>query len=233
VKVLVIDVGGTHVKLLASGHSKPRRFDSGKDFTPRELVIRVKEQTADWEYDAVSLGYPGSVNANGPWKDAGNLGLGWVGFDYERLLGRPVRVINDAAMQALGAYRRGRMLFLGLGTGLGTAFVTDRVVVPLELGVLPLRSRRMISHRLGKDALRRDGKRAWHAALTATAKILRDAFEADEIVVGGGNAEQVDPLPPHVRRGGNRDAFAGGFRLWEEPVELHRPGPHFVWRVIG
>lgn len=230
--VLVIDVGGSHVKLLATGQAGPRRFDSGTHLTPEALVERVKGLTADWRYDVVSLGYPGTVDPDGPTDEPGNLADGWVGFDFGAAFGRPVRVVNDAAMQALGAYDGGRMLFLGLGTGLGSALVADRVVIPLELGCLPYTDGETIADRLGKKGLKRHGADAWLRTVGEVVKALRRAFQADYVVLGGGNAEKVDPLPEGARRGGNEDAFAGGFRLWEERVEPHDNEPSDAWRVV-
>jgi polyphosphate glucokinase len=232
-RVLVIDVGGSHVKLLATGATEPRRFDSGEHLTPERLVSQVRELAEDWDYDAVSLGYPGEAGPEGPISEPGNLGPGWVGYDFGAAFGHPVRVINDAAMQALGAYSRGRMLFLGLGTGLGSALVAERVVIPLELGCLPFGSDETLFDRLGKAGREKHGTAAWSNAVAETAAVLRKAFVVDEVVLGGGHAEEVDPLPDHVRRGGNEDAFAGGFRLWERTVEPYDRHPPHVWRVLS
>lgn len=231
--LLVIDIGGSHVKLMASGVREPRRFDSGPHFTPTQLIERVREQTGDWAYEAISIGFPGAVNADGPAAEPGNLGAGWVGFDFEKAFGKPVRLVNDAALQALGAYDGGRMLFLGLGTGVASALVVDRIVVPLELGCLPFDSSSTLAERLGKEALERGGKSAWLAAVRAALRFLSESFAANYVVLGGGNAELVDPLPPNVRRGGNDDAFTGGFRLWEEPVDLHAEDSTPIWRVMA
>ncbi len=228
--VLVIDIGGTGVKMLATGHTKRRRFDSGEHLTPAHLLDGVREHTKDWEFDAVSVGYPGRVGPGGPLDEPGNLSAGWVGFDYEAAFGKPVRFLNDAAMQALGAYTGGRMLFLGLGTGLGSALVADKVVVPLELGRLSFGGE-PLGDRLGKKGFERD-KRQWVADVTVIGEELRDALEADGIVFGGGNAKELDPLPEKSRRGGNEDAFAGGFKLWAESVIAHGPPPR-AWRVVG
>jgi polyphosphate glucokinase len=232
VNVLVIDVGGSHVKLLATGQPAARRFDSGRHFTPVALVEEVRKRVLDWPYDAVSLGYPGAVGPSGPEAEPGNLGPGWVGFDFAAALDRPVRVVNDAAMQALGAYTGGRMLFLGLGTGLGSALVTDRVVVPLELGNLPFGRRESMADRLGKRGLKRHGEEQWQQSVAEAVGRLRAAFGADYVVLGGGNAKRVRPLPAHTRRGGNEDAFTGGFRLWEEEVDPHSCPVAAAWRVV-
>ena len=230
--VLVVDIGGSHVKMLASGHHEPRRFDSGADLTPATLVERVVNATSDWSYDVLSLGFPGHVDANGPRAEPGNLGEGWVRFDFAKAFGKPVRVLNDAAMQALGGYDGGRMLFVGLGTGVGSALVTEHVVVPLELGCLPYDTNDTLFDRLGAAGLETHGHAAWLAAVTQVTTMLRDAFAADYILIGGGNAPRVDPLPRGMRRGGNEDAFTGGFRLWEEIVEPHDRRSDSVWRVV-
>jgi polyphosphate glucokinase len=230
--VLVIDVGGSHIKLMATGASEPIRFDSGPGLTPDRLVARVREATRDWRYDVISLGIPAAVDARGARKEPGNLGDGWVGFAFDDAFGKPVRIVNDAVMQALGGYDGGRMLFLGLGTGLGSALVTEHVVVPLELGGLPYGDGEILADRLGRKGLETHGESAWQHALTVITSALRDAFSADYVVLGGGNAERVDPLPPCTRRGSNDDAFTGGFRLWEETVEPHDQQPARVWRVV-
>jgi polyphosphate glucokinase len=230
--VLVVDIGGSHVKLMASGQTESRRFDSGEELTPRGLVEGARARARGWDYDVVALGYPGVVGPDGPVAEPGNLGPGWVGFDFAAAFGRPVRVANDAAMQALGGYDGGRMLFLGLGTGLGSALVADRVVVPLELGGLPIGPDEILSDRLGKRGLDRLGEAAWKEAVWQTALGLRGAFAADVVLIGGGNAERLDALPEGVRRGGNDDAFRGGFRLWEEYVAPHDPGTDYTWRIV-
>jgi polyphosphate glucokinase len=229
--VLVVDVGGTQVKMLANGAAEPRGFDSTVDLTPAKMIERVRELTADWSYDLVSMGYPGEVAGDGPVAEPRSLGPGWVGFDFEEALGKPVRLVNDAVMQAVGGYDGGRMLFIGLGTGLGSALVIERVVVPLELGRLPYLDGTMVEH-LGRAALEAHGERAWQAAVRDITRRLRSAFSADYVLLGGGNAKLVAPLPPHARRGGNEDAFKGGFRLWEEMIEPHDRKPARVWRVL-
>lgn len=230
--VLVVDVGGSHVKMRVSGVPEPRRFESSAELTPATLVSQVCERTADWRFDVMSLGLPGAVNADGPTAEPGNLGTGWIGFDFQKAFGRPVRVVNDAVMQALGAYDGGRMLFLGLGTGVGSALITEHVVVPLELGDLPLGTAGTLFEQLGRDGLKANGKKQWRRQVNAAVTILRGAFLADYVVLGGGNAKHVHPLPEGTRRGGNEDAFTGGFRLWEEVVEPHDRPPPTVWRVV-
>jgi hypothetical protein len=230
--VLVVDIGGSKVKMLASGAHEPRKFASDERLTPEVLVERVRAEAADWKYDVISLGFPGAVDANGPRAEPGNLGRGWVRFDFSKAFGKPVRVLNDAAMQALGGYDGGRMLFIGLGTGVGSALVTEHVVVPLELGCLPYCPSDTLFDRLGSAGLEAHGEQAWLASMTQVTTMLRDAFAADYVLIGGGNAKLVQPLPPGTRCGGNEDAFTGGFRLWEEIVEPHDRSASSVWRVV-
>jgi len=229
--VLVVDIGGSRVKLKVSNGNEVRRFESGPDLTPQTTVARVQELTADWRFDAISIGYPGTVNANGPSAEPGNLGCGWVEFDFEAALGKPVRVVNDAVLQALGGYEGGRMLFLGLGTGVGSALVTEHVVVPLELGCLTWKDATVWDW-LGRDALKAHGVDEWSRDVAGVTAMLREACVADYVLLGGGNAHKVKPLPDGTRLGGNEHAFDGGYRLWEEMVEPHdRPSPP-VWRVV-
>ncbi|WP_341677068.1 hypothetical protein [Niveibacterium sp. SC-1] len=230
--VLVIDIGGTTVKLWASSAKVPVSFDSGSALTPQRLVEQVLAEAAQWHYEVISLGYPGEVSAEGPHSEAGNLGPGWLDFDFEEAFGHPVRVANDAVLQALGAYAGGKMLFLGLGTGLGSALVAERVVLPMELGCLPYGPEEMLSDRLGLRGLDKYGEPAWQALVGETVERLRHAFAADYVVLGGGNAQRVEPLPWGVRRGGNDDAFSGGVRLWDELVEPHDQAPSHAWRVL-
>ena len=234
VKVLVIDIGGTHLKALATGQTESRRIPSGKKLKPDPMVEKVLELTKDWEYEAVSLGYPGLVGPDGPREEPANLGTGWVGFDFATAFGRPVKVINDAAMQALGSYDGGRMLFLGLGTSLGSTLVTGKVIVPLELGQLPYGADGSVGDYLSRESLRRRGKEKWLRAVRDLVPVLKEAFTADYVVLGGGNAEKVKPLPEGVRRGGNENAFTGGFRLWETAVAPldHAPSAYEVWKVV-
>ena len=215
-KVLVVDVGGTHVKVLATGQSEERKVESGPTMKPAEMVAAVKGMTADWEYDVVSLGYPGLVVHDAPFKEPVNLGPGWVGFDYAAAFGRPVKILNDAAMQALGGYDGGRMLFLGLGTGLGSAMVVNGAVAPMELAHLPYKKNRDYENYVGLVGLKRLGKKKWRRVVALVIAELSAALEPDYVVLGGGNAKFVRELPPNVRLGDNSNAFAGGFRLWEE-----------------
>jgi polyphosphate glucokinase len=230
--VLVVDIGGSQVKMLASGGREPRTFDSGRALTPESLVTKVRESTSDWKYDVISIGYPGAVDARGPSAEPGNLAHGWLRFDFSKAFGKPVRVLNDAAMQALGGYDGGRMLFIGLGTGVGSALVTEHVVVPLELGCLPYAPGETIVERIGAAGLEAHGEQAWLAAVTDVTRMLREAFAADYVLLGGGNSTRVHPLPDGTRRGGNEDAFTGGFRLWEEMVEPHDRRSSPAWRVV-
>lgn len=213
--ILVIDIGGSHVKLHATGQPAPRRFESGRHLTPESMVEEVKRRTHDWPYEVVSVGYPGLVGPDGPEVEPGNLGPGWVRFDFAAALDRPTRVVNDAAMQALGAYTGGRMLFLGLGTGLGSALVTDRVVIPLELGSLPYGRRRTVADHVGRGGLKQHGEARWLETVVRVVEHVRDALKADYVVLGGGNAKHLGKkLPPAVRLGNNLTAFRGGYRLW-------------------
>lgn len=214
-KILVVDVGGTHVKLLATGRRTPIKLPSGPDLTPREMVRSVLEATAEWTYDAVSIGYPGPVKNDKPTREPRNLGQGWVGFNFARAFKRPVHIINDAAMQALGSYEGGRMLFLGLGTGLGTALVWDGVVVPLEIAHLPYDEGRSYEEYLGVAAIERIGKKKWQRHVTEVVGLFLAAFNANYVVLGGGNARLVTKLPVGARMGSNTNAFRGGYRLWQ------------------
>ncbi len=216
--ILAIDVGGTHVKVLASGQKDERGIVSGPAMTAARMVEAVKGMTADWTYEAVSLGYPGPVVHDVPFKEPFNLGKGWVGFDFAAALGRPTKIINDAAMQALGSYEGGRMLFLGLGTGLGSAMVVDGAVQPMELAHLPYAKKRTYEETVGLAALMRLGKKKWRRKVSAVIEELSAALEPDYVVLGGGNAKLLKELPPNVRLGNNANAFIGGFRLWEEPA---------------
>ena len=211
--VLVIDVGGSSVKILATGHSQRRSFRSGPTLTPEEMVEGVKKLAADWTYEVVSIGYPGPVLKDRPIADPPNLGHGWVGFDFARAFGRPVKVLNDAAMQALGSYRGGKMLFLGLGTGLGTAMIVDGIVAPMELSHLPYK-RGTYEDYVGHAALKRNGKKKWRSHVGDVAQRLIAALQPDDTVIGGGNVTRLKELPPNCRRGENSKAFRGGFRLW-------------------
>jgi len=222
-RILAIDVGGTHVKLLATGRRVPVKIASGPRMTPRRMVAAVKRLADGWRYDVVSIGYPGPVLHGRAVAEPPNLGPGWVGFDFKHALGRPVRMINDAAMQALGSYRGGRMLFLGLGTGLGSALIVDGTLEPMELAHLPYKKGRTYEDYVGLRGLERLGKKKWRRAVTDVAMRLKAALEAEEIVFGGGNAKLLKKLPPDTRLVTNANAFVGGFRLWEQGEAGHRP----------
>jgi len=215
VNVLVIDVGGTHVKLLATGRRTPVKFDSGPHLTPAVMVRETLAATTGWRYEAVTIGYPGPVRKGRPVADPFNLGRGWRRFDFARAFQKRVVVVNDAAMQALGSYDGGRMLFLGLGTGLGTAVVEDGVVQPMELAHLPYRDGKSFEDYLGVRGLERLGHHKWAKHVGVVAEMLRAAVVADHVVLGGGNVRKLRRLPPHCRRGDNSNAFRGGFRVWE------------------
>jgi polyphosphate glucokinase len=215
VKVLVVDVGGTHVKILATGKREPRQFVSGPTLTPRQMIAGVRKLAADWKYDVVSIGYPGPVLRNRPVSEPPNLGRGWVGYRYERAFRRPVRLVNDAAMQALGSYRGGKMLFLGLGTGLGSTMIVDGIVEPMELGHLPYKKASYEDY-VGARGLEKHGRKKWRRHVTDVVERLRAALEPEYVVLGGGNVANLDTLPPGCRAGDNANAFTGGFRLWKK-----------------
>jgi polyphosphate glucokinase len=214
-KVLVIDVGGTNIKVLATGQTVPLKIPSGAAMTPAKMVKEVKNATKDWKYDHISIGYPGLVIQGRPLREPHNLGNGWVGFDYRKAFGHPVKVINDAAMQALGSYHGGRMLFLGLGTGLGAAMIVDGVLEPMELGHLPYKNGKTYEDYAGIRGLERLGKKNWRRHVADIIGRLKDALEPDYVVLGGGNSKLLKELPPDTRLGDNQNAFIGGHRLWE------------------
>lgn len=213
-KILVIDVGGTHVKLLATGHKQRVEFPSGRKMTPAKMVAAVRAATAGWKYDAVSIGYPGAVVHGRPIIEPRHLGSGWVGFDLKKAFGRPVKLVNDAAMQALGSYQGRRMLFLGLGTGLGSALIVDNVLEPMELAHLPYKTNRTYEDYVGLAGLKRLGKKKWRQHVNEVVQQLKSAVQADYVVLGGGNARRLKRLPPGTRLGDNANAFKGGYRLW-------------------
>jgi polyphosphate glucokinase len=240
-RILVIDLGGTRVKILATGQTEKRHASSGPEMTPVRMVETVRELAGDWDYEAVSLGYPGPVGPEGPRTDNGGLAPGWVGFDFAAAFEVPVKVSNDAAMQALGSYAGGRMLFLGLGTGVGSALVTQRSILPLELGNLRFTRRRTLHDCLGRAGLAHLGRKRWRKALAEAVEMLKAAFEADYVMLGGGNAKKVGKPPAWARLGSNLCAFRGGYRLWgleltptltpdgrqEEPAPADRE-----WRMV-
>lgn len=214
-KVLVIDVGGTNVKILATGEEDVRKIPSGFAMDAKRMVAAVKENTKDWSFEVVSIGYPGLVVDERPLVEPRNLAPGWVGFDYGKAFGRPVRIINDASMQALGSYEGGRMLFLGLGTGLGATIVLDGEVVPMELAHLQYRKGKSFEDYLGLRGLERLGKKKWANAVADIVEDLKAAAAVDYVVLGGGNVKKLKKIPPGARAGANANAFIGGFRLWE------------------
>jgi polyphosphate glucokinase len=212
--VLAVDVGGSHVKALASNQEERRRLVSGPSLTAEEMVRGTLEVVADWSWDVVSVGIPAPVSGGKPVSEPVNLGKGWVGFDYEAAFGKPTLVVNDAVMQAVGSYRSGRMLFLGLGTGLGSAMIVDGTIEPLELGHLPFRKKTFEDY-VGERGLKKHGKKKWRKAVFEAVERLSAAMEPDEVVLGGGGVDDLDELPEGCRRGENENAFLGGFRLWD------------------
>ena len=224
--VLVVDIGGTHVKLMIS-RKETRKFDSGMKLSPKELVVQIRENAAGWKYNAVSLGFPSVVRQGRIVKEAKHLAPGWIGLNIKKSLGKPTRVINDASMQALGSYRGGRMLFLGLGTGLGSALLWNRNLLPLELGDLPYEGGR-IEDIVGKRGFDRLGKKAWRREVVFCLRHLKLSFIADYIVLGGGLVHEFNTLPDGVRPGDNRNSYLGGVRLWETDPRTRRP----KWNIL-
>lgn len=230
-RVLVIDIGGSNVKFMLSGQEQRIKVKSGPNLTPQRLVELTLEQCADWHYDAISIGFPSPVRENRPAGEPIHLADGWVAFDLGLALGKPTRLVNDAALQALGSYRSGRMLFLGLGTGLGSALLVAGDVIQLELCTLWYRPEENLENRLCKAALKSIGREKWQKRVEETCSMLRAAFLPDEIVLGGGNAKFVDPVPPGCRIGDNRSVLLGGELLWEFVTEPPSP-PTPKWRVF-
>jgi polyphosphate glucokinase len=216
-KILVIDVGGSHVKFRLSDQDELRKVESGPEFTPQQLVETLRRTTADWPYEVVSIGFPAPVVSGKIALEPMNLGKGWQSFDFAAAIGKPVKLLNDAAMQALGGYQGGRMLFLGLGTGLGSALIVDGVVVSLELAHLPYKKGRTYEEYVGEAGMERMGKKKWTATVLDVVARLKAGFVADYVLLGGGNVKKIPELPPDVRRGDNGDAFLGGVRLWQPP----------------
>ena len=225
-KVLALDVGGTNVKMLASGHEARRKFPSGPTLTAKQMVDEVRKVAADWKYDVVSIGYPGPVLDGRLLAEPHNLGKGWVGFNFEKAFGCPVKIVNDAAMQALGSYKGRRMLFLGLGTGLGSAMIIDGALIPMELAHLPYRKSTYEDY-VGLRGMQRYGKKKWRRLVDDVVKKLAAALEPDDVVLGGGNVKFLKTMPVKCRAGDNANAFIGGFRLWEDanPPAEHKPRP--------
>ncbi|RWO71219.1 MAG: ROK family protein [Mesorhizobium sp.] len=214
--VLTIDIGGSHVKILTSAGGAERRADSGPGLTPQQMIDTVNKLAEGLSYDVVSMGYPGPVNHNRPLADPANLGKGWAGFDFAGAFGKPVKVVNDALMQAIGSYEGGRMLFLGLGTGLGAAMIADNVAQPMELAHLPYRKGKSFEDYVGERGLEKRGKKKWRKYVFDVVDRLRAAMQPDYVVIGGGNVDKLDELPADSRRGDNTRAFEGGFRLWRD-----------------
>jgi polyphosphate glucokinase len=241
--ILAIDIGGSKIKILVTGQGEPRKIRSSKALTPARMVQAVRALASGWDYEAVSIGYPGVVGKNGPSSEPGNLGSGWVAFNFAAAFGLPVRIINDAVMQALGSYEGGRMLFLGLGTGLGSSLIADRVIVPLELGQLRYGSGEKLGDVLGDRSLTRYGLKFWRRVVEEITPMFMSAFLADYVVLGGGNSKKLKQPPAGARLGHNLTAFRGGFRLWhledvqtlltEEPGLNSSASQHFnKWRLI-
>ncbi len=222
-KILMIDVGGTNVKLMASDCNGWRKVPSGRKLSAKEMVKEVLDATRDWEYDLISLGFPGMVVNGAPIAEPLNLGGGWKDFDFQAAFQRPVRIINDAAMQALASYQDGRMLFLGFGTSVGATVIADDVIVPLEIGMLRLKNGARFMERVSAKAYKRDGHRKWMKAVSEVVSQMRDVVKPTDIVLGGGNAKEMDPLPHACRRRDNQHAFVGARRLWEGADLLASP----------
>jgi polyphosphate glucokinase len=218
--VLAIDIGGSHVKILTSAGGTERRVDSRPGLTPQQMVAAVKTLAEGVHYDVVSIGYPGPVHHNRPLADPANLGKGWVGYDFAAQFGKPVKIVNDALMQAIGSYEGGRMLFLGLGTGLGAAMIVDNVAQPMELAHLPYKKSGSFEDYVGERGLEKRGKRKWRKYVFDVVDRLRAAMQPDYVVSGGGNVEKLDELPTDTRRGDNTRAFEGGFRLWRDKAPI-------------
>lgn len=240
--ILVIDVGGTNIKLLVKGKTRSRKIPSGPELTALQMIDLVKKATKDWTYDAISLGYPGLVGNSGPLSEPGNLGPGWVGFDYAAAFGKPIRIVNDAALQAMGSYDGGRMLFLGFGTGLGSTLLSNHAIIPLELGCLPHPHGGTYGDRLGRQGLNRAGKKIWRKEVNAAVRVFLSTFHVDYVVLGGGNSKLIRLVPPGARIAHNQTAFLGGFRLWQaEEILTHTPtgqllngkAPEFAnWHIL-
>jgi polyphosphate glucokinase len=221
-RILVIDVGGTHVKVLVTRMTQPIIIPSGPTLSPGAMIRQVKDAVKNFPYDLVSIGYPGPVVHGRPLREPHNLGRGWVGFDFRKELGRPVKVINDAAMQALGSYKGGRLLFLGLGTGLGSAMIADGVVEPMEIAHLPYKRGKTYEDYLGIRGLKRLGRKKWERQVSKVVSLLREALEPGDVVLGGGNVKKLKKLPPGVRVGSNENAFRGGVELWNQDADERR-----------
>jgi predicted NBD/HSP70 family sugar kinase len=221
-KVLVLDVGGTHVKILMTGQKEPVKFVSGPTMTAQKMVAGVKRAIRGWKFDCISIGYPGPIVNSHPLREPHNLGGGWMGMNFSKAFGHPVKVINDAAMQALGSYKGGKMLFLGLGTGLGSAMISDGVLEPMELAHLLYKKGKTYEDYLGIRGLEKYGKKKWRREVFRVTELLKTALEADYVVLGGGNSKKLKALPAGARLGNNENAFLGGFRLWQTDSPINR-----------
>jgi polyphosphate glucokinase len=221
-RILVIDIGGTSIKISMASRKTPVKIPSGKKMTAAKMAAEVRKAIRGWRYDAVSIGIPGAVTAGKPAQEPHNLGRGWRHFNYRKAFGKPVKIANDAAMQALGGYRGGRMLFLGLGTGLGSALVAEGVVMPLEIAHMPYRRGRTYEDYVGQRGLDRLGRKRWTRHVHNVVELLKNGLQADYVVLGGGQTKKLKRLPPGVRLGDNRQAIVGGLRLWDEPRHRHR-----------
>src|ERR1700677_881379 len=221
-KVLVVDVGGTNVKMRMKGQKEATKIPSGPTMTSKKAVEIVKQSTKGWDYNCISLGYPGPIINGRPLREPHNLGGGWVGFDFDKAFGVPVKLINDAAMQAVGSYKGGRMLFLGLGTGLGSAMISDGYLEPMELAHLEYKKGKTYEDYLGIRGLEKYGKKKWRREVFKVTELLKTALEADYVVLGGGNSKKLKALPPGSRLGSNDNAFVGGFRLWQKNSPVSR-----------
>jgi polyphosphate glucokinase len=229
-KILVVDIGGSHIKFKICGHRQKIKIPSGPRMTPQRMTREILAKTANWTYDAVSIGFPGPVVHGRPAGEPPNLGKGWVRFRYEKQFKRPVKIINDAAMQALGSYRGGRMLFLGLGTGLGSALILDDIIVPLDLGDLAYSRDKKLYEILGREGRARAGAKAWEKSVHRVVRDLVLAFRADQVVLGGGNAKKLRRMPRGALRGSNEKAFIGGARLWRASGRFAKPQKH-TWVI--
>jgi polyphosphate glucokinase len=230
-RVLAIDVGGSHVKARVFGRRDMRQFESGPTLTPRQMVARIHKLTGDWNYDAVTIGYPGVVLHGKIIAEPHNLGKGWVGFDFRKALGRPTHILNDAAMQAIGSYEGGRMLYLGLGTGLGSALIVDGIVAPMELAHLAFKKGRTYEDYVGAQGLKRLGGKKWRQAVKEVVEQLTAVLEADYVVIGGGNARKLKRMPKNARLGSNDFAFIGGFRVWHHAEKPQAAGKGYQRRI--
>jgi len=221
-KILVVDIGGNNVKVGAAGRKEPLKIPSGSEMTAARMAADVRKAVAGWKYDVISIGYPGAVKNGRPAREPRNLAGGWMRFDYRKAFGKPVKIVNDAAMQALGAYRGGRMLFLGLGTGLGSALVAEGVLMPMELAHLPYREGKTYEDYVGERGLLCLGKKKWTRHVHKVVELLKAGLQADYVVLGGGQTKRLKELPPGVRLGNNQYAILGGLRLWDEPKHSQR-----------